>query len=472
MSYRDVPAAEAERLKSLSKAERDLERVKLDEETDKYARYDKPTDAQNERWGELLDSLEYLQRLDQHDAIREAAKDPRRVIAPKDLDDSGRTRDSAMFAVDALVRSGDLADYSAERVEALVSKGMPTERSLASRWAASTADPHYTEAFLKLCADPTRGHLLWTPQEQEAFRTVAAVQSEMRAMGLTDSAGGYMVPLTLDPSVIITGAGSINPLRQISRVVQTVTDQWQGVSSAGVTAEWKAEAAEAADASPTIDDEPIPVHFGDAYVPFSFEIGMDSRNFLQELSKLLTDAADQLMATAYTTGTGSGQPTGIITALAGTASEINVSSSETFTAADVFAIQEALPPRFQANAKWCANVSVLNDIQQFETAAGAKVFPEVSGTPPLLLRKPLNENSNMDGAWNVAATANNYILLYGDFSNFVIVDRIGTTLELIPHVVGTNRRPTGQRGALLWFRTGSDSVNDNAFRMLDLPTTA
>jgi HK97 family phage major capsid protein len=214
------------------------------------------------------------------------------------------------------------------------------------------------------------------------------------------------------------------------------------------------------------------VHFGDAYVPFSFEVGMDAPNFLAELQKLLLDAADQLMATAYTTGTGSGQPKGIITALAGTASEINVITGETFTAADVFALQEALPPRFQSNAQWCANVSVLNDIQQFETTAGAKVFPEVSQTPPMLLRKRLHENSNMDGSWNVAATANNYILTVGDWSNFVIVDRIGTTLELMPHVVGSNRRPTGQRGALLWFRTGSDCVNTNAFRMLDLPTTA
>jgi predicted phage gp36 major capsid-like protein len=49
----------------------------------------------------------------------------------------------------------------------------------------------------------------------------------------------------------------------------------------------------------------------------------------------------------------------------------------------------------------------------------------------------------------------------------VIVDRVGTTLEVIPNLVGTNRRPTGQRGALLWFRTGSDSVVDNAFRLLN-----
>ena len=90
-----------------------------------------------------------------------------------------------------------------------------------------------------------------------------------------------------------------------------------------------------------------------------------------------------------------------------------------------------------------------------------------------LLGKPINEVSNMDGAINAAATANNYVLLYGNFKiGFVIVDRIGSQMEMIPNLVGANRRPTGQRGAFLWFRTGSDVVLPQALRMLDIPTTA
>jgi predicted phage gp36 major capsid-like protein len=54
----------------------------------------------------------------------------------------------------------------------------------------------------------------------------------------------------------------------------------------------------------------------------------------------------------------------------------------------------------------------------------------------------------------------------------VIADRIGTTVEFIPQLFGANRRPTGQRGVFMWFRTGSDSVADNAFRVLNVATTA
>jgi hypothetical protein len=35
----------------------------------------------------------------------------------------------------------------------------------------------------------------------------------------TGSAGGFAVPLALDPSIILTSSGTLNPLREISRVL-------------------------------------------------------------------------------------------------------------------------------------------------------------------------------------------------------------------------------------------------------------
>lgn len=375
-------------------------------------------------------------------------------------------RDQALRTIERSAKDGYLPDYAAEKATALVERnGRPEEKTLAARWVVTAGDEAYRSAFCKLLADPVRGHLLWTAQELAAYQAAAGVQAELsRAMSNTDANGGFMVPLTLDPAIMLTSAGSINPLRRISRVVQTATDQWQGVTSAGATAEWKAEAAEAADASPTLAPAPIPVHFGDAFVPYSFEVGMDARDFVNELRTVLVDAADQLQATAYTTGSGSGQPTGIITALTGTSSIVASAGADAFAKGDVYAVQNALPPRFSPRAQWCANIATINLMSQMETTAGARLFPELSDGR--LLNKPINELSNMDGVIN--ATQENYMLLYGDFRNFVIVDRIGTTLELIPNLVGANRRPTGQRGALLWFRTGSDSVVDNAFRLLNV----
>ena len=58
----------------------------------------------------------------------------------------------------------------------------------------------------------------------------------------TDAAGGFAVPFTLDPSIMLTSNGALNPIRQVARVFTIATDKWKGVSSAGVTASYDAEA--------------------------------------------------------------------------------------------------------------------------------------------------------------------------------------------------------------------------------------
>jgi HK97 family phage major capsid protein len=87
--------------------------------------------------------------------------------------------------------------------------------------------------------------------ESEAFRVADRIRMQQRARSTTDDAGGYLVPMSLDVAVILTSSGSTNPMRQIARNVTIATDSWNGVSSAGVTAEWIAEASEVADASPS-----------------------------------------------------------------------------------------------------------------------------------------------------------------------------------------------------------------------------
>jgi predicted phage gp36 major capsid-like protein len=70
----------------------------------------------------------------------------------------------------------------------------------------------------------------------------------------------------------------------------------------------------------------------------------------------------------------------------------------------------------------------------------------------------------MDGT--LTASAADYLVLSGDFKQFVIVNRIGTAIETVPVLVGpSNRFPTGQRGVLMHWRTGSDALITDAFRL-------
>ncbi|MAT06266.1 MAG: phage major capsid protein [Acidimicrobiaceae bacterium] len=440
------------------------------------------TDRNNEllRNGDMTatEAREFERNVDELEAYNTLAAEwntiTRNPIAFAQADDtagSGRPDlDSGRWAIDRAFNAGQLPASAAEKATALIETGTDTDRTLAAQWATAAGDANYRTAFAKLLADPVKGHLMWTGPEAEAYRSAARVQN---AMSTTGSGGGYMIPLTLDPAILLTNDGSNNPLRQLATVKQTMTNAWQGVTSAGATSEWKDEEAEAADGSPTLGNPSIPTFFGDSFLPYSYEVGMDAENFLAELVEVLIDSADNLMATAYTTGNGTSAPQGIVTGLVGGASEINTQGSEALAATDPFDLQNALPARFSANATWQAHIATMNTYRQFETSNGAHQFPELRQNPPYLLGKRFHENSNMDGTINAAADGNNYALIYGDVRRgFFIVDRVGATLELIPNLTGENGRPTGQRGAFLWFRTGSKVVVPQALRLLDVPTSA
>mgnify|MGYP005818197653 CR=1 FL=1 len=423
----------------------------------------------------------HVERLDARARIAQATRGgagtalERGSIGQEDRPADG-ARDAAMRTLDAKIKAGTLNERGAEAVERLVGRASQPSPWV-SRWAAVTGDAAYERAFAKMFSGGRHGHLRWTPEEAEAYRRVEVLRDELRSLGIGGSGNGgdSMVPLTLDPAILLSSSGSASSLRQVARVETITTDSWHGVSSAGVTAEWRDEFEESSDATPALADPVVPVHRGSAFVPFSFEVEQDAVGFIVELQRLLADAAVQLSDVAYTTGSGVGEPTGFVTSLvasAGTVGLVTPAVAETLGAGDVYAVQNALPPRFQPNARWAMNLAVINTLRQFETSNGALKFPALQDDPPMLLGRAVHEQSNMDGAYNPAATANNYLIGYGDFKQFLIVDRIGATLERVDHLVGANRRPTGERGALLWWRTGSDVLTPEAFRLLDVATTA
>ena len=375
----------------------------------------------------------------------------------------GGVRDSAMRTLEKAVKGG-LAGRAAEVAERLIDAGPDHERSWMARYVTDSGSPEYRSAFAKLILHgEARAALEWSAPERAAYDRVARLKSEQRAMSLTDSSGGFLVPFELDPAISIVNAGSISPLLQISRVIQTVTDTWHGVSSAGVQASWDAEATEVSDDSPVLAEPEVPAFKAQVFVPFSVEVQGDAIALVTEVGKLMTDEMTNFLNQSLTVGSGIGNPTGIVTALAASSgSVLNTGTGGTLASADVYAAQNALGPRWQANARWIGNLSSINFLRQAETTNGALKFPSLQADPPTLLGRPAHEASDMD---NTIAAGKN-LLVYGDFSNFVVTQRVGSSVELIPHLFGANRRPTGQRGLWMWARYGSDSINDAAFRML------
>jgi HK97 family phage major capsid protein len=368
-----------------------------------------------------------------------------------------RARSEALRVIER--RSDVLSSEAGDRLDRVLRLG---DRSgLTARYIEAVANPAYLSAFGKMAVDPLQGHLRFSPQEVEAVRRVSHVEAE-RAMSLTGSAGGFAVPFELDPTILLSGSGALNPIRPIARVESIGVDEWRGVSSAGVTASFQAEAVEAADNSPTLAQPTVSTEKANAFVPFSIEIGQDWGSLQSELGRLFADAKDVLESDKFLTGTGTAEPTGVLTGLT-TTQRVQTAGAGAFAIADVYSLINALPARFLANATFASHPARYNTIYRF--VGGGSTEPPVLPTRegPIVGYDKVEWTSFV-----TTTTTGSKIAVFGDFRNFLIADRIGLSVELIPHLVGTNHRPTGQRGLYAYWRVGSGVLVQNAFRYLEV----
>jgi HK97 family phage major capsid protein len=295
-------------------------------------------------------------------------------------------------------------------------------------------------------------------------RRVSAVEAERALSTGTGSAGGFAIPYTLDPSIIMSGNGALNPIRPISRVITISTHDWKGVSSDGVTAAYVPEATEATDASPVLAQPAISTQQGRAFVPFSIELGQDWNGLQDELTRLITDARDVLDATKFLTGSGTNEPFGILTGLT-TTQRVQTNTVATYAVGDPWLLKAQIPARFINSTTFAAAPGIWDTTYRFVGGNSTEPLqmPTRSGE---MMGRPKVEWSTMV----TTLTTGSKIMLGGDFNTgYTIVDRIGMTAELIPHLFGaTNRFPTGQRGLYTYWRTGANVVVANAFRYLEV----
>lgn len=357
-----------------------------------------------------------------------------------DIDMVARARTAIEQAPDYML------DEQREHAEHLIKRASRKQKPLFAQHMLLTGSEPYQEMFTKYMMSPNDN-------------------AQRAALSLTNANGGYLVPFTLDPTIILTNAGSANPYRQISAVKKTATNTWNGVASTGMNAAWLAEAGVVADASPTFSNIQITPQKASAWVFGSYEILEDS-DFEAELPNLLADAKDRLEEAAFSTGTGTGQPKGIVTA-ATTVYTTADTTGHVIAIADVYGIQAALPARFRRNATWVAGISTINKFRQLDPAGGSSYWTNLGqGQPERLLGGGIYESTTVAAFTPVAGTL---VAVYGDFRQYAIVDRIGMSVMYEPMVKDiTTGRPTGQGGWFAFWRVGADALVPGAFRTLKL----
>lgn len=370
----------------------------------------------------------------------------------------------ARAVLDDKEHSSHLRDDQKERLHKILrTRNGDLDGDLVARLLIATENPHYRSAFQKVAASAQPAF------NADEARAIDQVRLIKRAMSLGDSAGGFAVPVLIDPTIIMTAQGSTNDILRLARVEPVTNDVWRGISSAGVTWQFNAEAAETTNNAPSITQPEVPTRRADGFIPFSIEIGMDWPGFAESMSGLLAEGYDELLAEKLTVATGANEPAGLVAQLAESTNpnvSVHVAAMGTIQGADIYGLWAALPQRFRraASCAWMSSTDVQNTIRQLGTVDPNFSVDITQEAIPRLFGREYPMNDFMSDVPTSSSTAP--LLVVGDFRGYVVAQRVGMTVEFIPMLMGSNNRPTGQRGWFAWSRVGAGVVNPFGFRLL------
>ncbi len=380
-------------------------------------------------------------------------------------------RTNAMRVLDHYKHTGVLDAAAADRADKVLRRG--DRQGLTARYLAACGNPEYFTAFGKMVGDPVMGHNRFTPGETAAMQEMSAAQDATRIMGSVGTTStGFPLPLTIDPSIVITGTGALNPVRDVADVVTIGTHDWVGVTADSVTASYVQEGTEPLDATPALIGPKISSQQGRAFVPFTIEAGQDWETLAGQLTKLIADGKNTVDATMFLTGTGTNQPSGILN-IAGlngltTTQRVQTLTVATYAVGDPWLLKAAIPARFIGDCTFAAAPSTWDTTYQFVaqgSTTAARQFSDGDRGGDFLGRPKLEWSTMATGS-----TTGTKLIIGGNFKGYKIVDRLpGITVEVIPHLFSTaNARPIGTRGLYAYWRCGAGVISPNHFRYLEV----
>lgn len=251
--------------------------------------------------------------------------------------------------------------------------------------------------------------------------TLTAEQKAALAEG-TDNTGGYLTP-NIYTQDLVKALYNLSYLRSAgARIITLTSDNTRIATQTASSAAVLTTEANAYD-----EVEPT---FGEVvFIPYKYtrlakaadEVVADSRfdiwgNVLQPDFVQAFAAAEN---TAFTTGTGTNQPQGVVT---GATTGVTAASATTIDPNELFDLFFALDYKYRPNARWMMNDATIKAIAKLTDAQDRYLIqPGLNGDPAgSLLGHPIVTNNSMA---TIAASAK--VALFGDFSYFWIGDRDG-----------------------------------------------
>ncbi|WP_181444676.1 phage major capsid protein [Bacillus sp. 03113] len=158
----------------------------------------------------------------------------------------------------------------------------------------------------------------------------------------------------------------------------------------------------------------------------------------------ITERIARILNQHFTTGTGSGQPQGVVTGST-LGKEGATGQTGSITYDDLVDLQHSVNPLYRANAEWMFNDNSLKIIRKLKDSNGLPLWqPSLTAAEPdTILGKPYRINTDMA---DMAASAKS--ILFGDFANYFIRD----VLDLMIVRISEKYIENGQIGFIAFSR--------------------
>jgi len=281
----------------------------------------------------------------------------------------------------------------------------------------------------------------------------------------TGSQGGFTVQSDV-AKTLIDALKAYGGMRQEAEVFSTAQGNPLSFPSSDGTAETGeliAENATATAADPTFGTVSLSVYkFSSKIVAVPFELLQDSGIDVEAfVNKRCTTRLGRVTNTFFTTGTGTAQPMGVVTA-AGAGKVGLTGQTLTVIVDDLIDLAHSVDPAYRANrCCFMLNDASLKTIRKLKDTTGRPIFlPGYDG-----LGKPMGDSIlgydvciNQDIA---VMAANAKSILFGDFKQYKIRDVMAAEMFRFSDSAYIK---LGQIGFLMWMRSGGNLVDVNAVK--------
>lgn len=271
--------------------------------------------------------------------------------------------------------------------------------------------------------------------ERKAFvaylrRGDAAGAEELKALTVSsDPSGGYLAPAELSAE-FIRDLVLVSPVRSVASGRSTGAPSVIYPARTGVTnARWKGEGQAQEASEPAFGQQEIAVKEVNTFVDLSNQLLADSGGQADaEVRLALAEDFGQKEGRAFVSGNGVLEPEGFL-GHAGIAETNNGHATNLSTDA-LITLMYALPALYRAAGSWAMNGNTLATIRRLKDGQGNYLWQPSyqAGQPETILGRPVVEMVDMP---DVAAAGTP--IVFGDWSGYRIVDRIGLSILVNPY---------------------------------------